>query len=416
MKNLLNWLPDWFFRLLKKIGTERRYQVSFGVSTAGLGMIVISHLLDSHAELQLIRTVLLEIGIACIIAAIAEFLLLKHASEVFRQEVQEDIKGLEHVVATFQQDVQQGIEMRERADEILRQEVQGEMKILSHCLEHQLVDIMPPRNQEQEALAVINAAIENVRSGEICINVFTLRDILNSRTSLDGPLRNLLNRDEEVKVKLLLVDPTSDAAHIRVMAEEGSETRFEDSKLHLALQTNFYGIKEIIGNAKNKKFKIEALFYNILPNFYMVSTPDEVFIEPYHLGHKNGEESSIGGIVPLLRFSSKSPMYKFAQLHFSYIWGNPDNGNPPAGDELENRNPPAGDELENRNPPVAGAQHNNGYIRVKTMDEVELEINRRLGRSERRSKTSTVTAERRSALDRREGMKIKVRSAAATQW
>jgi hypothetical protein len=335
-----------FFELITKIGTQRRYQVAFGLWVGGPAMIFVSLLLENYEiGSKLIQIFILECGIACLIAAIADFILLEHAIKIFREEVRQD------------------------------------MRIVSHCLEHQLVDVMSSHNQEQEDLTIqeINLAIENAR-GDICISVFTLRDILNYRTSLESPLRHLLNSDKDVKVKLLLIDPTSVAAQIRVMAEEGEETLFEKSNLHAALRSNFYAIRELINIAKNKnRFKIEALFYDILPNFFMVSTPSEVFIEPYHLGYKTGGGSTIGGLVPLLRFGSKSPMYEFAKSHFSYIWKNYENGYP----------------TDN------GARHNKGYIRVKTMDEVSREIDKRLGRSERRSKTLPVDIERRSPSNRR---------------
>ena len=392
MKNLL----DWFFRLLNKISTQTRYKVAFGLTCGGGLMIIGSHLLEEYkVGSHLLWTVLLEVGIACVIAAIAEFILLKHASEFFQQAVKEDIKILEQASDTFKQEVREDMKTLKRANEKFRVEMRQDMKILSHCLEHQLVDIMPPRNEEQERFAVkeINSAIENAR-GEIQIIVFTLRDILNARTSLDGPLTYLLRNDKAVNVKLLLVDPTSNAAHIRVMSEEGPETRFKDSKLHLALRTTFYAIQELIENAKKKKrFKIEALFYDILPNFYMVSTPNEVFIEPYHLGsHAISDDSTMGGIVPLFRFSSTSPMYESARLHFAYIWGTPKNAN---GDG-------------NGGPPHAG------YIRVKTMDEVSREIDRRLAKSERRSQTSPVGDERRK-LDRRNGGNLRLIARTAAQ-
>jgi hypothetical protein len=388
MKNFLTW----FFELLNKIGTQRRYQVAFGLCLGGALMMFGSHLFEQYKiGPHPVWTVLLEVGIACIIAAIAEFILLKHASEIFQQVVMQDIKILQQASDTFKEEVKEDMKNLERANDTFRQEVRQNMKILSHCLEHQLVDIMPPRNEEQERLAVqeINSAIETAR-GEIRIIVFTLRDILNARTSLDGPLTHLLRRDTDVKVKLLLVDPTSNAAHIRVMAEEGPETRFEDSKLHRALRTTFYAIQELIENAKKKnRFRIEALFYDMLPNFYMVSTPNEVFIEPYHLGgRETGEDPTIGGIVPLFRFSSKSPMYESAQLHFSYIWGTPKNGNPGSN----------------------GDPHPAGYIRVKTMDEVSREIERRLGQSERRVQNAQVSNDRRAG-DRRNGSGLKARTA-----
>lgn len=167
------------------------------------------------------------------------------------------------------------------------------------------------------------------------------------------------------------------------MAEEGKDKQLEGSKLDSALHSNFYAIDEMVSIARTKnKFKIEALFYNILPTFYMVSMDSEVFIEPYHLGYEKGEgkDSTMGGIVPLLRFSSKSPMYKFAQSHFWYIWNH-----------------------ENGDPTGNGAQPHNGYIQIKTMEEVRAEINRRKqGKTDRRRKNVPVATERR--LSNRRGV------------
>lgn len=129
-----------FFKLLHKISTQRRYQMAFGLWVGGPAMIFGSLLLENY-ELgsKLIQIFILECGIACLIAAIAEFILLEHAVEIFRQEVRQD------------------------------------MRIVSHCLEHQLVDVMPSANQEQEINSVIKKA-----SGKILISVFTLRDILTA--------------------------------------------------------------------------------------------------------------------------------------------------------------------------------------------------------------------------------------------
>src|SRR3954471_3093526 len=107
-------LKDKFFGFLTKIGTQRRYQVAFGLWVGGPVMIFGSLLLENYGiGSKLIQIFILECGIAFLIAAIAEFILLEHAIEIFRQEVRQD------------------------------------MRIVSHCLEHQLVDVMSP-NQEQE--------------------------------------------------------------------------------------------------------------------------------------------------------------------------------------------------------------------------------------------------------------------------
>ena len=363
-----------FWELLRKIATQRRYQVSLGLCLGGLTMIVGSHLLEENRiGPHLMWTLLAEIGIACIIAAIAEFILLEHAGEVFLHEIQELKTLLEQASESLRQQARQDMK-----------EARQDMKILSHCMEHQLIDVMPFTTREPEDLSAreFSSILEKARD-EIRIIAFTLGDILHHSTFLETPLKNLLERDARVEVKLLLVDPTSDAAHIRVKAEEGPDITFEKSHLHHDLWKNFYAIKGMMSHAESKtRFKMQARFYNILPNFYMVSTPDEVFIEPYHLGGKTGDATN-GGTVPLLRFRANSPMYKVANSHFSYIWDNVTNGAPPS------------------NVPGDGGRPGNGYIRVRTMDEVNGEVNRRLGGPERRKKNVAVAVERRTSSDRR---------------
>lgn len=336
MKNLITK----FFDLLRKLGTQRQHQIAFGVFFVGLTMIISSHLLEENeVGSHLIWVVLLEVGIACIIASIAEFILLEHVSQIFRQEVREDIK------------------------------------ILSHCMEHQLVDILPPCTDEQNlAVKEINSAVEKSR-GEICILACTLRDIRHSDTLLRGPLQKLLNNNEEVGVKLLLIDPKGNGAQIRVTAEEGSNTRFAESQLYNDLCSSINFIQKMMKHAedKNSRFKIEARFYNTLPNFYMISTPNDIFIELTHLGYNIAGAPPINGDSPLFRFSSKSTMYELAQSHFSYIW----------------------------NLPNSYARQSNGDIRVRNMDEVCGEFERRV-RKERRTKTLPVDRERRLPLDRRD--------------
>lgn len=318
MRNPLRQFFKFIDKSLVKIFTQRRHKVAFVVFSIGLTMIISSHLVPEKP--YLIHTVLLEVGIACIIAAIAEFVLLEHAIKIFKEEVRHDIK------------------------------------IVSHCEEHQLVDIMPPRKHAEDvAIQEINSAIENAQ-GDICVIAFILRDIMNSNTLLLDALKRLLARDAAVTVKLLLIDPTSDAARIRVMAEEGSS--LERSTLRNAFWSNSFDVNELTElAAKKERFHLEARFYDVLPNFFMISTPKEVFIEPYHLGRNTASGTPNRGTVPLLRFSANSQMYDFAKAHFSYIWGNP---------------------------PANGEQQGAGYIRIRTIGEVIQKIDRRFDDSEGR--------------------------------
>lgn len=376
-----------FFEFLRKVGTQRRYQVAFCVGITGLVMIIVGNVLEYfHFKPPLVWELLPEVGLACMVAAIAEFFLLEHASEIFRQEVKQEIENLKQANNTFRQEVRAEVENLKQADELFRSEIRQDMQILSHCLEHQLIDILPPGRDEHLAIQQINTALRNAR-GEIRLLVFTLRDILNSNTLLSMALNRLLDQDEEVVVKLLLIDPKSHAAHTRIMAEKGPNKRFEDDELCDELRANIKRIRDMMNLAKHKsRFRIEARFYSVLPAFCMISTSKEVFIEPCHLGYKPGNGAG-RSTVPVLRFSSQSRMYESAQLHFSYIWESL--GKAPA--------PARGNSGQLR---ANNGLHEDGVIRVRDMDEVIQEIDRRT-RRERRSRVLPVAIERRADTDRR---------------
>jgi hypothetical protein len=308
-------LVDWFLKLQGKIGTQRRYQVAFGLCLLGLIIIAASVVLDEHGGPHLLWIVLSEFGIACMIAAIAEFILLEHAKTEFLQEVRQDIK------------------------------------IAAQCWEHQLIDVMAPRKEEPDpALQDINTALKGAR-GEICIIGASLDDSL-----LDESLGRvvdslLLENHNNVSVKLLLIDPKSPAANICAITEEGPMVNPERSRLSHRLRTSI----DVIEKWGQLEYKIKAGFCNVLPSFYMISTARDLFIEPCHLEDKSNGRSARSRKTPLFHFSSESEMYRSATSHFSYLWGH----------------------LENCNPPAGVLRRKNDSIQVRSTEDVYKEMNRR---------------------------------------
>ncbi len=317
----------WFFALQGKISDQRRYQVALGLCVLGLIVITASVVLDEHVGPHLLWIVFSELGIACIIAAIAEFILLEHAKKIFQDEIRQDIR------------------------------------IVSHCLEHELVDVMSP--SKEQTLSFPDTKPTNGKRAEIRMLAFTLQDLLPSEESLRHVLKHQLDRDERVTLKLLLVDPMSAAGKIRVMAEEGP-IRPADSNLRRRAFLSLGEIQQLRERVHSlKEFRIEAGFCNVLPHFYMISTPTDLYIEPYHLGYKRGRHT-IARRMPLFRFSSKSEVYESALAHFDYLWTYYEHGSASTND-----------------------------IRVEKIDDVE----RR--REPRRSKAAEAEAERRVTSERR---------------
>jgi hypothetical protein len=326
MKNRLD-------RLLKKIALEPRYRRAFLIGGAGIVMIVASHIFERMAagSHPLWIIVLLEIGIACVIAAIAEFSLIELARQSFAQEARRD------------------------------------MKIISHCLEHHLIDVLPSSKTEKNlAVQAISSTLKQSRK-EIRMMLFNLQDIL-SDTFLRGTLNRLLENDDKVEVKLLLVDPQGHAARVRATAE--GATGLHSSELYDDLGANVRRIAGMVEEAKTKhSFKIEARFCDVLPPFYMVSTENDLFLEPCHLAYRKRPRK---GDVPILRFTNQSAMWDIAKSHFDYIWDSP----------------------------KTNASSKNGHIPVRTLEDVLPAFEHRK-RRERRSQKLPVGVERRSESDRR---------------
>ena len=325
-------LRDRFRTLKTMIGSQPRYQRALTLFVLGLALIIFPPVLEEKTSSHALWViVLVELGIACLIASVAEFSLIEHVKQSFQQEVRQD------------------------------------MRIVSHCLEHQLVDILPSSNTEKNlAVQEISSVLERAR-GEIRVMVCNLQDLL-SDTFLRGTLNRLLVNDDQVEVKLLLLDPKSDAAKVRAVVEGAKN--IQSSQLYADLGANVRKISGIIEEAKNKKnFKIETRFCDVLPNFYMVSTQDDLFFEPCHLAGKR----PIHETVPILRFTSKSTMYSVAASHFEYVWEGPKSN------------------LSLRK---------NGCIQIRTLDEVMPDFENRK-RRDRRTQKLPVDTERRLEPDRR---------------
>jgi hypothetical protein len=339
MKRLLapfSALRDWFSVLGRKLSSQRRYQRALVIFVTGLLLIIVPQFLEgekngSHA---LWVIVLLELGIACLIASVAEFSLIEHVKENFKQEVRQD------------------------------------MRIVSHCLEHQLVDILPSSNIEKNlAVQEISSTLERARD-EIRVMVCNLQDIL-SDTFLRGTLNRLLVNDDRVEVQLLLLDPKSNAAWVRATAEGAKSLQL--SQLYADLGANIRKLSGIVEEAKNKRnFKIEARFYDVLPHFYMISTKEDLFLEPCHLVGKR----SIQENVPIFRFTAKSAMYDIAESHFKYVWQGP------------------------KKEPSLGK---NGYIHIRTLEEVMPDFENR--KRDRRTRKLPVDSDRRSSDSERRHIK-----------
>lgn len=329
-----------------RIGTESRHQKAFVIGLIGLGLIVAHHVPRIWTHLpEAWPSISLEIGIAFVIAAIAEFILLEHAVAAIREEIQR------------------------------------EKQLVSHCSRHHLVDVIAPRTQkDSSALNEIERALRGAQ-GDVCILGLSLQDFLTHHHMSNSGLLPLLNEmiaTNKVRVRMLLVDPNSSAVDALGYAARGPSSS-DQTELRWRVCNSIHQIDRMKTTGKGKQ--IEARFHNTLPGFYMISTANALFMEPYHFGAKPNSLPYSYGSAPILRFGPQSAMYQLALSHFSYIWNSEETTSDGSGRE----------------------RCDGRFIRVRTLEQVLPEAERRRDVTDRRSHPNKVHQgpERRSYKDRR---------------
>jgi hypothetical protein len=183
----------------------------------------------------------------------------------------------------------------------------------------------------------LKRCFEDKTAAEILLLGLTLRDWLGNGGSdnkfaplLEGAVR------KGTKVKVLLLDPTSDTAMQRALAEKGTGC-WEDAEL---MKSHLYrDMKKVMKWLKDPqvdldtrnlmKTNIEVRFYDSLLTMYAVKTADNTFIEQYHTGKlsllqdsKVGdpEDWCHGGYVPVISVKNASDFGRLMSDHFANMW------------------------------------------------------------------------------------------------
>jgi hypothetical protein len=317
-----------------------RWLWAIGIGLVGIGLITAGFLNETAARPKLRSIILIEMGIAALIAAIAEFALLEDAS----QQMGREVNGL-------------------------LQKVRQDYDVVTHALENGLVDVLPPRRVKQVAAwRDITSAIQQAR-GDVWICGICLKEFLDGQNPINRILRELLINDEKINFKLLLLDPFTQAARMRSTAEQGADVVYEEGQLFTDIVGSMASIRALYREADRKKqFKIEARFCNVMPPAYVIGSPDSLFLEVYHFGRGATDGPCIGGFVPLLRFNNSCDMYRRVAEHFKYMWNSV--------------------KVANDAQPV---RCDGEILRVRTLDELEQELRRQRGQLEVASRACTTS-------------------------
>lgn len=283
-----------FLQLLAELVGQTRFRVAVLLGTMGIGALLVSYYFETDVgRLRISSFVISSLGAALLVTAVAEFILLEHTSRAMREQTEKTLNQL-----------------------------RDDFSIVTHSIENGLEDILPPRRSGNPSrfMEAVSTALTSP-SGEVRIIGFSLREFLDGGQALYMKINDLLNNDHKVNVRMLLLDPTSEAAHLRTVVEQGPVFQLFRSAVYRDTSASIYALEDLIHRSQdNTRFKISARFSNFHPTFYMVATSESLFLEPYHLGRLATDPPCIGGFVPILRFNSSSNIFERACAHFDYIW------------------------------------------------------------------------------------------------
>ncbi|HIF71327.1 MAG TPA: DNA-binding protein [Dehalococcoidia bacterium] len=217
--------------------------------------------------------------------------------------------------------VQSGVETRGNDTETLNRFT----GILSGAVSQGVQAILGPRGSDPTTSQVVANALE-IAQGEVLLQGIGLREFFGDRGHT-AILRQMAAEDRTIQVRAILVNPVSEFARARAVAEDGAqfqdEGRFRGGPLYNDSWRSLNVIAAMKKEAEERShFGIDVRFVDHWPSVYLVMTTDSSFIETYHFGKPDDavDGSSIDGLVPMLQVSSTSSYAQILRRHFDYIW------------------------------------------------------------------------------------------------
>ena len=197
--------------------------------------------------------------------------------------------------------------------------------ILAGATQQGLNKVLGPRSSDQSTIENIAASLDTAE-GEILLQGIGLREFFGEK-SYTTILRQMSSDDRSVQIRAILVNPVSEYARARAVAEDGlqfdDEGRFKSGPLYNDSWRSLNVIADLKKQSELKtRFGIDVRFVDHWPSVYMVMTTESVFVETYHFGKPDSalDGSSIDGLVPMFHFESSSSYAQILRQHFNYIW------------------------------------------------------------------------------------------------
>ncbi len=197
--------------------------------------------------------------------------------------------------------------------------------ILTGALTQGVEGILGPRGADPATAEAISTALDTAR-GEVLLQGIGLREFFGDHGHT-RVLRQMASEDRAVQVRAILVNPVSEFARARAVAEDGAqfadEGRFRGGPLYSDSWRSLNVIAAMIKEAESRnRFGIDVRFVDHWPSVYLVMTAESCFLETYHFGKPESalDGSSIDGLVPMLQLASTSSYAEILRQHFNYIW------------------------------------------------------------------------------------------------
>lgn len=197
--------------------------------------------------------------------------------------------------------------------------------ILSGAVNQGVEGILGPRNVDSVTAEIIADTL-GTAEGELLLQGVGLREFFGER-GYTRVLRQMASEDRGVQVRAILVNPVSEFARARAVAEDGAqfedEGRFRGGPLYSDSWRSLNVIAAMKKDAESRsRFGIDVKFVDHWPSVYLVMTEQSTFVETYHFGRPGSavDGTSLDGLVPMLRLATRSSYGQILHQHFNYIW------------------------------------------------------------------------------------------------
>ena len=197
--------------------------------------------------------------------------------------------------------------------------------VLTGAISQGVQGVLGPRASDPATSATIAAALGNAHD-EVILQGIGLREFFGDRGHT-AILKQMAAEDRAVQIRAILVNPVSEFARARAVAEDGAqfedEDRFKAGPLYNDSWRSLNVIAAMKKDAESRShFGIDVRFVDHWPSVYLVMTSESTFVETYQFGKPDAsvDGTSIDGLVPMFQFQSSSSYASILRQHFDYIW------------------------------------------------------------------------------------------------